>query len=309
MPTISQRAVDKIVGYEVSSRSYYERALQHPEWPGGASGVTVGIGYDLGYASVAKIQADWEAHVDAAMLAVMKRCSGVNGSGAQSLCASVRSQITIPWDAAMEVFLHRDIPQWTTTVCTKVPLADQLPPDSLGALVSLAYNRGASFDAPGDRYREMRDIKTHTAAHQWELDPNDIRSMKRLWPTVAGLRKRRDDEAALFELGLKSSPYTPPPHTINETPPNLPPPPVSSNETGSVVTGGTTTAGAAAQAASAGWPLSRIILIVVVGVVVTAAVAFIAYRVRKSTPVLARQKDAPPIEVQQDVRPARFPNP
>jgi hypothetical protein len=32
--------------------------------------------------------------------------------------------------------------------------------------------------------------------------PGEFRSMKRLWPTVPGLRKRREREARLFERGL-----------------------------------------------------------------------------------------------------------
>jgi GH24 family phage-related lysozyme (muramidase) len=75
-------------------------------------------------------------------------------------------------------------------------------PDRLGALVSLTYNRGASYDTPGARYKEMRNIKSHMTAEDFERIPGDIRAMKRLWPGVAGLRKRREREARLFEQGF-----------------------------------------------------------------------------------------------------------
>jgi GH24 family phage-related lysozyme (muramidase) len=32
--------------------------------------------------------------------------------------------------------------------------------------------------------------------------PDQLRAMKRLWPDTKGLRRRRDEEAELFEAGL-----------------------------------------------------------------------------------------------------------
>jgi hypothetical protein len=58
MHQISQAAINHIIAEEVSSPAYYERHYRKPEWPGGASGVTVGNGYDLGYASPQKIRDD-----------------------------------------------------------------------------------------------------------------------------------------------------------------------------------------------------------------------------------------------------------
>jgi hypothetical protein len=201
---ISQRAVDLIIGYEVTSRAHYERALRHPEWPGGASGITVAIGYDLGYASRDKLFADWAGRVPPMMIVVMQRCLSVRGEAAHKMLGSVRADIDIPWDDAVAVFLERDVPEWTARVCAAIPNADRLTPDCLGAIVSIAYNRGASFNASGDRYAEMRAIKQHIGAGELSKVPGDIRAMKRLWPDVAGLRIRRDAEADLFQSGLQS---------------------------------------------------------------------------------------------------------
>jgi hypothetical protein len=46
---ISQETLDVIVAEEVSSKVTYQAHYQHPQWPGGASRVTIGIGYDCGY--------------------------------------------------------------------------------------------------------------------------------------------------------------------------------------------------------------------------------------------------------------------
>jgi GH24 family phage-related lysozyme (muramidase) len=75
-------------------------------------------------------------------------------------------------------------------------------------LVSLAYNRGASFSAPGERFLEMRNIRQHMEAKAFALIPGEFRAMKRIWagdPNLAGLLVRRDAEAALFERGLAMS--------------------------------------------------------------------------------------------------------
>jgi hypothetical protein len=200
----SQAAVDLIVMEEVSSKNLYNLKYQHPEWPGGASGVTIGIGYDCGYSTPTVIQGDWGDKLPVAMVAALEAVAGIHGTPAASHAHELRGVVTVPWAAAMAVFLGRDMPKWEATVLKALPNATQLAPDSFGALVSLAYNRGPSFSNVGDRYREMRAIRDHLANQQFSEIPDDIRSMKRLWPNVVGLRNRRDHEAKLFEKGLKT---------------------------------------------------------------------------------------------------------
>ena len=200
----SQAAVDLIVMEEVTSKNLYNLKYQHPEWPGGASGVTVGIGYDVGYSTPTVIQADWGDKLPVAMVAALEAVAGIHGTPASSHAHELRNVVTVPWAAAMAVFLGRDMPKWEGIVAKALPNTDKLAPDSFGALVSLAYNRGPSFSTAGDRYREMRAIRDHLAHVQFHEIPDDIRSMKRLWPNVVGLRNRRDHEAKLFEKGLKT---------------------------------------------------------------------------------------------------------
>lgn len=199
----SQAAIDLIVAEEVSSRQVYEARYQHPDWPGGASGVTIGIGYDCGYSTPAVIRADWSDKLPAAMVEALAGVAGISGSAAHSHAHELHA-VTVPWDAAVAVFIQRDMPKWEGIVEHALPNTDLLTPDSFGALVSLAYNRGASFSNAGDRYREMHDIRDHMARHEFAEIPDDFRAMKRLWPNMAGLRNRRDHEAALFQKGLAS---------------------------------------------------------------------------------------------------------
>lgn len=198
----SQAAIDLIVAEEVSSKAYYEAHYQHPEWPGGASGVTIGIGYDCGYSRPDTIAADWGNKLPAPMVKCLEDVAGIHGSPARSYAYQLRGAVTVPWDAAMAVFLQRDMPKWESIVAHALPNTDKLSADSFGALVSLAYNRGASFSNAGDRYTEMRNIKALMAAEQFDRIPDEFRHMKRLWPNVSGLQHRRDHEAALFQKGL-----------------------------------------------------------------------------------------------------------
>ena len=198
----SQDAINLIVTSEVSSEAAYNKLYQHPTWPGGMSGVTVAIGYDCGYATADQIDEDWADKLPLEMVEALQDVAGITGPAASSHAHAIVGVVTVPWDAAMAVFEGRDMPKWEGIVARALPNTDRLSGDSFGALVSLTYNRGASFSAPGARFMEMRAIHQHMAHGTFGLIPNDLRAMKRLWPNALGLRLRRDHEAALFAKGL-----------------------------------------------------------------------------------------------------------
>ncbi len=208
---ISVAARDMLIKHEVTSREVYERDYQRPTWPGGRSGVTIGIGYDVGagVSDKAQLWADWRGKLSDAMIKSLERCIGVTGKAARALLPRVQS-VDVPWEAAVAVFDQDTVPRFYEMCERALPNFEELPGDCRGALVSLTYNRGPSFDRTNDpdgldRYREMRAIKAHMAARAWEKIPGEIRSMKRLWEGrgLGGLLRRREDEAALFERGLR----------------------------------------------------------------------------------------------------------
>lgn len=201
---ISERAFDLCVTHEVSSEAYYKKHYQRPEWPGLRSGVTVGIGYDLGQAGRDKIRNDWNGLVSAQMLDVMMDCSGHTGSAGKRKLAQVKNKILIPWDKALHVFANRDVPAWTAGVIRYIPEAANLPPSCLGTLFDLAYNRGHSWNNAGERYKEMRAIKQHVRNGNLHLVPGEIKSMKRLWPNTKGLLRRCDDRIKLWQYGMNN---------------------------------------------------------------------------------------------------------
>jgi len=140
------------------------------------------------------------------MITALQQAIGVKGSAAEPLAHQLAQLVDVPWEAAIAVHKKAVIPRWVAVVQNALPNTTLLSAHCLGALVSLTFNRGASFSKAGARYAEMRDIKLHMQNKQFGLIPDDFRHMIRLWPNSAGLRDRREQEAQLFEKGLAGMP-------------------------------------------------------------------------------------------------------
>jgi hypothetical protein len=97
---IPERAIDLIIAFEVGSPEVYHAKYRRPIWPGAASGVTVGIGYDLGHTAPRVIALDWEAHPHAVRLAT---ASGTTGPLAREIAKRL-ADIVIEYGLARQVF-------------------------------------------------------------------------------------------------------------------------------------------------------------------------------------------------------------
>ena len=199
VPTLPKAATTLIVRWEVTSPAYYSKRLERPVWPGGASGVTWGIGYDGGHQSAEAIRADWSMHPAVERLSAT---SGVRGAAAAALVRQLRD-VRTPLDMAEHVFTHASLPKYHAAARRALgPGFDTLPDASQGALDSLGYNRGWLMSGPNRR--EMREIRdTCIPANDSDCIAAHLRAMKRLWPTSKaphpGLRNRREDEARTAE--------------------------------------------------------------------------------------------------------------
>jgi hypothetical protein len=200
---ISEASFDLIVNEEVSGEAVYDRRYRHPEWPGESSGVTIGVGYDVGQAARAQFIADWKGKIPAPMLVALAKTCGVTGAAAAPLARNLWSLVDIPWETALDVFSNHDVPRYAAMMRRALPGVEALSPDCQGALLSIVFNRGASFSLAGPRYAEMRDIKACIKSGELARIPALIRSMERLWSPASGLHGRREREAALFEKGLQ----------------------------------------------------------------------------------------------------------
>jgi hypothetical protein len=215
---ISQACRDKIVAFEVGNRAYYEKFAIHPVWPGGMSGVTIGIGYDLGQHSAAELTADWaeQNHIVAPLLPVC----GLKGDKANAALPSV-IRTAIPYDAALNVFTRTILPRYIAATEKAFSYCDLLPQDAFGALVDLVFNRGGGMDPRDARRSEMVLIGKAMATHNFKAIPGYLRSMKRLWPYSMGLQTRREWEATTFEHALAQGAPIPPPPKVKSQPRDL----------------------------------------------------------------------------------------
>lgn len=205
----SRAAVDLIVEFEIGSKATYVKKYQRPEWPGVQSGITVGIGYDLGYNTPSDILRDWKDVLPPNIVKSMQKYAGLTKNNAKAKLSEARQQISVPWDAAMAVFMQTSLPKFEKMALKACPGSELLPAGCFGVLTSICYNRGAGgFNMEGDRYRELRSMRLHIAAGDYDKCEKDIRDMKRLWPTVPGLLRRRDAEATLWRNSLNAAPLT-----------------------------------------------------------------------------------------------------
>jgi hypothetical protein len=198
---MSDEAMELIVSFEVSSASFYASDYTHPNWPGGAAGLQIGIGYDLGYTTADDFEHDWKSHLSQGDFERLKGAVGIKGPAAQNLVGGF-SNITITLQTAIAVFYESTLPKYAAMLDQNLPNTRDLPPESYGALVSLVYNRGPAFRVEGDRYSEMRAIAALMASKQFDQIPAQFRAMERLWPNSPALQQRREKEAALFQKGL-----------------------------------------------------------------------------------------------------------
>lgn len=174
-----------------------------PSWPGGASGVTYGHGYDLGYNTKEQIQRDWAAYVNGNVLAFMLSCSGIQGLSAKAKITATTKTLRITPQAAKAVFEQSTLPRFEKLAMNTYPGLMHLPDDAIGAIVSLVFNRGASFGIEGqkswDSRREMRELAPLIQEGDLQGIADKIKEMTRLWEgkNLDGLITRRKREAEL----------------------------------------------------------------------------------------------------------------
>lgn len=199
---ISRRAIQMIVDLEVGSPRRYERLYRGPIWPRGESGVTIGIGYDLRFASREILHRDWDGLIGATAASRLEPALGLGGPAAREMLARLNG-VDVPWSAAQTQFLEF-LPYPTAETENVFSNCSALSDDSFGALVSLVYNRGSAIPRNKASRAEMVRIHDLMEDRQFDRVPAQIRSMKRLWtsPDSRGLVIRRELEARLFEMGL-----------------------------------------------------------------------------------------------------------
>lgn len=219
--TIAATAVKLIIEQE---------GLSQADWPDGASGVTIGRGYDLGYHTVEELLNDWGGRLPVGVIDTLTKCCGVTGTKALALIREIAGDpkaksipgVRISRELADEVFLSVDVPRWIQRAAKTFPGYDLLPDEIQGTLVSLVFNRGTRMSDNDKRLEERREMRAiRRAILQWSAQPDaqvrtklfpqllsiaarELRAMKRLWEgkNLGGLLRRREAEAQLVEKAV-----------------------------------------------------------------------------------------------------------
>ncbi|WP_206363328.1 pesticin C-terminus-like muramidase [Cupriavidus necator] len=197
------RASKEAFDLVLSSEGYENR----PYVPAGdqSSGVTIGYGYDLGQQAPAAIATDLNGIFLPEQIARLQTASGKHGDSARKLQLSL-TDIEVSRDKAMQlaIVMKQRYAQYTVDV---FPSVTKLHPHCQGALLSLVINRGSGMaDKSGQKTRvHMRAIRDDIVSGNFPDVPLQWRAMKSLWADSGqgGLIARRENEAVLFEKGLR----------------------------------------------------------------------------------------------------------
>ena len=205
---LNDKSLKLIFDFEVGGgENYYNKFLKNPVWPGEQSGVTIGVGYDVGYVNKTEFSNDWK-DLSKEVFNRLYKVVGVKGYQAKELARRLKD-ITIPWELSVKVFMNKTVKKFYDLTQKTFPNFDKLPEDAKGGLVSLVFNRGAALE--GDRRREMkaiRDIMARTVNFDEKAlsqISDQIRKMKRIWiggSIEKGMSRRRDAEAKIIEEAL-----------------------------------------------------------------------------------------------------------
>ena len=205
---LNDKSLKLIFDFEVGGgENYYNKFLKNPVWPGEQSGVTIGVGYDVGYVNKTEFSNDWK-DLPKETFDRLYRVVGVKGYQAKELARRLKD-ITIPWELSVKVFMNKTVKKFYDLTKNTFPNFDNLPEDAKGGLVSLVFNRGAALE--GERRKEMKAIRD-IMAKATNFDEKvllqiaeQIRKMKRIWiggSIEKGMTRRRDAEAKIIEEAL-----------------------------------------------------------------------------------------------------------
>jgi GH24 family phage-related lysozyme (muramidase) len=186
-------------GLEAYGRSAY--------WPGGQSGVTLDPGFDLGYQTEERLHSYYDSTLTERELAACASVVGLRGDDAREALHSETDEgetlrgIEILTDQQQALFARVAASYWQR-ICERFGvLRDECTPAAVQtALLSLAYNRGASN-------RHLKTLAGPLADEEWEHVGAAIARMQQghRLESIA-LRRRREAALILQPLLSRSTP-------------------------------------------------------------------------------------------------------
>jgi GH24 family phage-related lysozyme (muramidase) len=187
-----------IIAFESGGEKYYNKFLKNMTWPKGASGITMGIGADLGHMSEKEFDTYFSKYFTNEESEKLKSTIGLKGDSAKNALFKVKN-IELSWENASEAFVDWTLPKFWNLTNALWPKMHELCEKAQIGLLSIVFNRGAS--TKGSSRAEMLNIKPLVLKKDYKGIAREIRSMKRIWEgkNMDGLIKRREEEAKMVE--------------------------------------------------------------------------------------------------------------
>jgi hypothetical protein len=159
-------------------------------WPGGASGVTLGAGYDMKARSANSIRNDMQSiGLDSSTAEAISAAAGLSGHAARDFCQNNFSLVNLGEDKQVEL-LRKTVQIYENMVNKTIKV--NLLQNEFDALVSYAYN-------PGGGWSSVASLINHESGGQaMDKIKNYVRSGGAVF---TGLVKRRADEVTLYSTG------------------------------------------------------------------------------------------------------------
>ncbi|NUP05371.1 MAG: hypothetical protein HOW73_04850 [Polyangiaceae bacterium] len=196
-----------------------------PHWPGGKSGLTIGMGYDLRYQSGTKLRKDFGNVLTPAEIAKLDAYTPqINAKGKQvppqkkasKAAVTATADVEVRYKDAVKVFEDTVLPRYQEEAYNTFPGLKDMDPYTQAAVVSMVYNRGSSI--PKKTKKKKQPLRrTHFLEIKEAVVKKDIlaiaatlRKMKAEHTkksTKAGLRRRRESEAKMIEDNYTAAQY------------------------------------------------------------------------------------------------------
>lgn len=199
---------------ETGGLAHYQQVSRFPHFPGGESGITIGVGYDLRFHSQQEFYSDWSDYISKA--AIQELSNDIGRQGSQQRASVLKEMgVEVPFYAAWQVFVRKTLPGFYKKTLLSYPSLTALPGLCASVLVSLVYNRGPALN--GNNREEMANIRRILdKAEQARLQgrataevnqmllavADELLAMKKYWPVTSGLVKRRQEEANIWRQSL-----------------------------------------------------------------------------------------------------------
>jgi hypothetical protein len=178
----------------------------HPYWPGGESGITIGVGWDLGQHSKSELFRAW-AGLDRATLRQLEEAIQKRGRAAALLVPQLKL-IDVPRSISLSVFRSSLEDSYYPMTLRLFPGVERLPTEVQVALLSVVFNRGVLLGRDPDwskakeldRRWEIRRLREDVRQRDFLAIYIRLGTMKRLWEKSGprGLLYRRRDEQHLI---------------------------------------------------------------------------------------------------------------